>query len=488
MSNDVIQIPYETMSVRAEWLRQRMAESSRAGTVYVACAALVLIVCFAAMVAAFAQAVFLILGGQAATASTYFWNAQANLIILQVALATIGVVAVPAVIFVALQPTHLLLTDSGLQFIAKGTPLHFVRSSILWEDIDRIECVQAAAHGGDVLIVHGKDNRRMSIRIANLSQDDRLKLLDAIKSRAPIAVQEPAVVRTLTTTRDHTYTELWLEAFAAPPRHDSMIPVQPGAVLKEGKYKVEAQLGAGGLGTAYLATADGVERIVLKELILPVFVDAAVRRQALKAFENEAKLLKELDHPNIVKLLDYFVHDQRAYMVLEYINGLSLKALVQEKFPSGLPEQEAIAHALQVCEALEHLHSQSPPVVHRDVTPDNLILNNKGRIKLIDFNVAQQAVSGATAIFVGKPGYLPPEQFRGEPNERSDIFALGATMHYLLTGLEPVALTVSHPKSMQAGITPAMDELVAKATALNASERYTSAFALKKALRDLAQP
>jgi serine/threonine protein kinase, bacterial len=272
-----------------------------------------------------------------------------------------------------------------------------------------------------------------------------------------------------------------LQAFASPPKHENMLPLRAGAVLSDGKYEVEHQLGAGGLGTAYLARDRQQAKVVLKEFILPVYVDAAICRQALKAFEAEARILKGLDHPNIVRLFDFFVQDQRAYMVLEYIDGPSLKLYVQQQ-GQPLPAKDAVKFALQICEALSHLHAQSPPVVHRDVTPDNLILSRDGTIKLIDFNVAQQAETNTTAIFVGKPGYLPPEQFRGEPSVHSDIFAAGASLHFLLTGKDPIALTVSRPKLIQHAVPAPLDDIVAKATALDIKDRYTSVEEFKQAL------
>jgi tRNA A-37 threonylcarbamoyl transferase component Bud32 len=488
MTNEIVAIPYHTMSARADWLRKRMAESGQAGSGYQAASGIILLVCIAAMIAAFAQAAMLLLGGQVATASQYFLIAQSNQLILQIALGGLVAVVIPTTVALALQPTHLLLTDSGLQFSARTTPMHFVRRFIGWDQIEQIECTQSPGRGGEMLIVRGVSGEQMRIKLANLSQQDRLKLLDAIRAKAPLAVQEPAVVRALTASRDQTYTEIWLQAFAAPPKHESMVPVQPGAILADGKYKVESQLGAGGLGTAYLAGNNNDEKVVLKEFILPVFVDAAVCRQALKSFEAEAKILKSLNHVNIVTLLDYFVSDQRAYMVLEYIDGVSLKTLIERDSSSGLSEQDAIPLAVQMCQAISHLHEQAPPVVHRDVTPENLILNSRGTLKLIDFNVAQQAASGATAIFVGKPGYLPPEQFRGEPTVRSDIYAAGATLHYLLTGREPIALSVSHPKSIRgSSVSAAMDEIVAKATSLDEKSRYASASELQTALESLTQ-
>ena len=124
-------------------------------------------------------------------------------------------------------------------------------------------------------------------------------------------------------------------------------------------------------------------------------------------------------------------------------------------------------------------------VVHRDFTPDNLILRKDGLLKLIDFNVARQIESTATGSVVGKPAYLPPEQFRGEPCAQSDIYALGASLHYLLTGQDPEPITASHPRTLRPEISIGLDEFVARATASDLSKRYASAETLLIDLRSL---
>jgi serine/threonine protein kinase len=121
------------------------------------------------------------------------------------------------------------------------------------------------------------------------------------------------------------------------------------------------------------------------------------------------------------------------------------------------------------------LHGRDPPVIHRDFTPDNLIFANCEILKLIDFNVAQQLASAGSRTVVGKHAYIPPEQFRGKATIASDIYALGATMFFLLTGSDPEPITTSHPQELRPEITAELDAIVAKATSPNESERYTDA-------------
>jgi serine/threonine protein kinase len=406
---------------------------------------------------------------------------EANKLILQIAMVVLGGVSIPLVALVATQPTHLLLDQSGIRFAARGL---FKSKQLTWRDIDNIEVMRGAGEKGADLLVLQSAQRKLKLRLASLSHEDRTRLLDSIKRWAPMAVQDPGVVAALTSSRDQTYTELWLQAFAAPPKRESMAPLAKGALLN-GKYRVIDYLGMGGQGTAYLAEDEGSGKVVLKEFVLPVYVDANVRRTSLKAFENEARILKTLNHDHVVKLLDFFVSDQRAYLVLEYVDGPSLRKLVETSGP--VSQKRAAELAVQICKALEHLHSQSPPVVHRDVTPENLILSSStGMLKLVDFNVAHQSSDPTCTSVVGKQAYLPPEQFRGEPCPQSDIYAAGGTMFYLLTGEEPEAITASRPKVANPIISSEFDALVAKATSLDLKSRYQTAELMRNDLECIA--
>lgn len=482
IDSEVVQLDYRTMSARADWLKQRMSESGDAGQTYKVIAGLVFLLALVAIIATFASAIPAILGGTAGSAAEYALAASANQFILQLATVILGAVVVPALVFYTIQPTHLLLTKSGLRFAARGV-LPLTQSELPWQDVEAIDVVHATGVTGSDRLVIRSNKKRITLRLAALSPDDRARLLSAIKQWAPLAVHDPAVVRALSTSRDQSYTELWLQAFTGAPKRENMLPLNKGALLNQ-KYSVLDYLGMGGQGTAYLAEESQTkQKVVLKEFILPVYVDANVRRQALKSFENEARILKTLDHRNVVKLLDFFVADQRAYLVLEFVDGPSLKSLVQKAGP--LPSARVSELALQLCDALTHLHHQSPPVVHRDVSPDNLILSSDGILKLVDFNVAHQSAGGNLTAVVGKQAYMPPEQFRGEPGPQSDIYAAGATLFYLLTGQEPEAISVSHPMFVLDEVDPGIDAVVAKATAIDLSQRYPSAELMKKDLCQL---
>jgi serine/threonine-protein kinase len=310
------------------------------------------------------------------------------------------------------------------------------------------------------------------------SYEDKQLLLNAIRTWAPTISRDTRVIESLQPPSDYSYTELWLQALSAPPKRERFKPLIRDAVLKNERYRVLGSLGAGGQGFAYLVEdCSNQQEVVLKEFILPVYVDISVRKSALKQFENEARILSQLQHPQIVRLLDFFVEDHRAYLVLEHIDGSSMRTIVEGNGPLSIENTRALAN--QMCDILSYLHSQIPPVVHRDFTPDNLILNTNGTLKLIDFNVAQNTESTTTGTVVGKPAYLPPEQFRGTPTTQSDIYAMGATLYFLLTGCDPTPISVSHPTQINSEISASWDNIIARATDLDLNNRYANIAALK---------
>src|SRR5262249_52870654 len=145
----------------------------------------------------------------------------------------------------------------------------------------------------------------MSLRLgAFWTTEDRSRVLEAIERWAPELPRDPEVNAALEPPADYSYTELWMKALSAPPKRERLKPLAENSFLREGKYQIMGALGVGGQGTAYLAQdISSGSTVVLKEFILPVYVDIAVRKQALDKFEREAKILKQLDHPQIVKLI-----------------------------------------------------------------------------------------------------------------------------------------------------------------------------------------
>ncbi len=180
--------------------------------------------------------------------------------------------------------------------------------------------------------VEGMENYPIKLKLGSIATiEERHNLLKAIQFWGADVPRDAQLVDVLTPAQDDSYTELWLQALSAPPKRERLTPISEGALLMEGKYSISGQLGVGGQGTAYLAkrVSDNSE-VVLKEFILPVYVDVNVRRQALESMQHEAAMLKRLDNHRVVRLIEFFVEDHRGYLVLERIDGLSLRRIVEE--------------------------------------------------------------------------------------------------------------------------------------------------------------
>lgn len=221
--------------------------------------------------------------------------------------------------------------------------------------------------------------------------------------------------------------------------------------------------------------------VVIKETIFPVYVDDRIRQDAERRFKSEVELLNRLRHPQIVASYESFIDGARGYLVMEYIEGMSLRQRVKNN--CALSENEVLPLAIQMAEILQYLHSLEPAIIHRDFTPDNLLLGSSNIVKLIDFNVAREVASTRTATVVGKHAYLPPEQFRGDACTQSDIYAFGATLYFLLVGQDPEPITQSFPAENATSVSARMNDIVAKCTDTELSTRYASAAEILDDLR-----
>lgn len=319
--------------------------------------------------------------------------------------------------------------------------------------------------------------------------DSRVNFLHSIKTHLPAEKVDHSVHELLNPTNTSTYTQLWLDSLGSrvnriSRRSDEALAA--GMQLKNGKYEIVESLGSGGQATVYLAkqaTDAGEKQIVLKEFVLPSHAGADLSGRSLEQIQSEFDLMSTISHQNIVQYLEIFVEDHRAYLVLEHIEGKTLRSIVEAR--GALSESEVIALTAQMCTILQSLHQREVPIIHRDFTPENLILAKDGTLKVIDFNVAQHSEEKSTVGIVGKHAYLPPEQFRGKACPQSDIYALGATMYYLLLGEEAEALSCSHPNLGAEICSNRLDSIVAKSTELELTDRYKTAGELAADLEEL---
>jgi len=419
-----------------------------------------------------------------------------------------GIVSL-AIILIALarllrSPAHLGVSERGLSLGWQSKWFSLNGPVVAWSDVKGIVLKR---HGGDnspdgkievsyatprwqyKLFQRADEvgSNKFSIDLRNLDTlEQRHVLCRAFEQWAPPLTVQSDVCEVLTATQSNSYTELWLQALSAPSKRQSLEPLETGKELREGRYLIGEQLGVGGQGTAYAARDNEpddeghVIDLVVKEFVMPVYVDSNSRKDALRRFLDEADLLKRLDNERVVKLSDCFVEDHRGYLVLERIHGNSLKHLVSVDGP--MTEETVSGLLEQMLDVLSYLHGQEPPVVHRDFAPDNLILGKDGVLKLVDFNVAQQSENSMTGTIVGKQSYVPPEQLRGMATPASDIYALGATLYFVLTGSDPEPLSVSHPRETVPHVSRELDEIVARCTALDEKMRFQSVSEIRSLL------
>ncbi len=361
---------------------------------------------------------------------------------------------------------------------------------VRWEDLQSVTLTKprnsASSCSWQIHFYTGNNKLKPALRLklSALEPSQQRALIEAIECQAPQSKIDATLLELFRTDHGKSYTELWLQSLSSAPKRERLTPLQEGQCLDSGRYVVLRQLAVGGQGTAYIAIDNAAKdvqysQIVLKEFVLPVYVDKEVRRQALEKFQRESQTLKDLDHPQIVRLLNYFIEDHRAYLVLEHIEGHTLRNLVETQGP--LLEEVVRTLAAQMCEILAYLHNLEPLLIHRDFTPDNLILGTNGILKLIDFDVARRDAASKTTV-VGKHSFIPPEQFRGRPSSQSDIYAMGATLHFLLTGQDPEPLSKSVPSECGVHVSDDLNAIVMKATELDLQLRFKTATEIQDAL------
>lgn len=242
------------------------------------------------------------------------------------------------------------------------------------------------------------------------------------------------------------------------------------------RYIFRQILAQGGMGIIYLADDKKNENTpcVIKQLILRP-TDKYEHDEAVRLFKREAEVLKFLNHPGIVKLIDsHAAEDGHYFLVMDYIQGKTLDELLRKK--GTFSSQATVEIAIQCCEVLEYLHKKNPPIIYRDLKPSNLMLTPEGHVVFIDFGIARAFMpQELTATRVVTTGYSPPEQYYGKPELRSDLYALGATMGQLLTGNKPKPLTMSAPGKVNANVLPSLNNLVQRLTANSVTDRPLSA-------------
>jgi serine/threonine protein kinase len=250
--------------------------------------------------------------------------------------------------------------------------------------------------------------------------------------------------------------------------------------LLHGRYVVRKLLGQGGMGAVYLAEDQQVfNRLCVVKEMLPYYTTPAERQQAEQNFEREARLLASLRNPGIPQVYDYFVENSNYYLAMEWVEGENLEDHLARQ-GGQLPEAEVLDYAQQLAGILIHIARQNPPIIHRDIKPANVIVGADGQVKLVDFGIAKAATLSQTgkSIILGTPGYAPPEQYTAHTEPRTDIYAMGAMLHHLLTGRDPRnAPPFQFPlvRTLAPGVSPEIEKIVAEMLQPDPAFRPTAA-------------
>jgi serine/threonine protein kinase len=272
----------------------------------------------------------------------------------------------------------------------------------------------------------------------------------------------------------------------------------PDTVLQE-RYRIVRQLGRGGMGAVYEAIDQRLGKTVaLKETLSS---EPSMRKQ----FEREARLLAGMHHSALPQVSDHFVEGNRAFLVMQFIGGVDLAKIISQQ-PGPFPRDQVIAWADQLLDALIYLHSRDRQVIHRDIKPHNLKLTATGQIALLDFGLAKaqasdQSITASQAFFGYTRHYAPLEQIQDQRTDpRSDIYALGATLYHLLTGIKPPDAMVRASAVVNAGkdplkladqihaaVGPQISAILNKAMAQKPEERYENATEFREALRRIGR-
>ncbi len=283
-----------------------------------------------------------------------------------------------------------------------------------------------------------------------------------------------------------------------------------GTLLRE-RYQILELVGQGGMGAVYKASDLRLEgRVCAVKEILPTLTQASTSTEELEQmseqFRREASVLARLDHPNLPKVSDYFAEGPREYLVMDFVDGRDLQELLQEATRRNefLAESVVLGWAVQLLDALEYMHEQAPPVLHRDIKPGNIKLTPRGTIKLVDFGLVKVLQVDETRTVTvlqgrGTAAYTPLEQYgsdSGYTDARTDLYSLGATLYHLLAGIPPVDAKERflHPgalaslRQLNPAISPRCERAIFQALSMHPNERPSSAREMRNVLLGSAPP
>ncbi|HEX7737394.1 MAG TPA: ABC transporter substrate-binding protein [Ktedonobacteraceae bacterium] len=293
-------------------------------------------------------------------------------------------------------------------------------------------------------------------------------------------------------TRAQVYMQITLSADARTTVRLVQPQPQPQAVLPllHERYRILSQVGTGGFGAVYKARdtrANG--RIVAIKAIELNTLSAAQAIEATDTFNRELSLLSNLNHPHLPAIHEHFIDETHWYLVMDFIDGEPLDEYLQQTQQSSLPLQQVLPIGSQLCDVLRYLHQLQPPVIFRDLKPANIMRTPGGRLYLIDFGIARRFKPGQIrdTTPLGSPGFAAPEQYgKAQTTQRSDIYSLGATLYFLLTGYDPASTPFHLPaiRTLCPTLPEPLAELITSMLALDPAGRPATIGAVQQVLNN----
>lgn len=318
-----------------------------------------------------------------------------------------------------------------------------INHSYKWSDLQSIIFAQNGipSTNSNELILSFRNNGRVSLELNALTQEKLMAIINVALFYKPTIELLPQECQSifrpnqLPDNENENFTEIWQSDFERRSAPTSFVPLEQGTKLQKGNLEIVGQIASGGMSAIYLAKHTMLKTVVIKESVIPGAALSEIATKAAELFHREAILLSLIDHPRIVRIYDYFVENDRHYLLLEHLQGRTMRAYVARNGP--VEEKLAIDWALQSARILEYLHNLATPIIHRDYTPDNLIISADTKLRVVDFGASSTFLSTATGTIIGKMAYMAPEQLKGKATTASDIFALGGVMRFLMTGADP---------------------------------------------------
>ncbi|MFP4499268.1 MAG: protein kinase domain-containing protein, partial [Vulcanimicrobiota bacterium] len=256
----------------------------------------------------------------------------------------------------------------------------------------------------------------------------------------------------------------------------------------DGRYKISQHVATGGMGAIYKGEDTRLKTTVAIKEMLDFFQSDDDRKYAIQRFQEEALLLADLRHPNIPRVTDHFIEKKRYYLIMDFIQGKSTEKILQENGGRGLPLDRTITWAFQICDVLHYLHSRQPPVIYRDMKPSNVMIQSNEKVMLVDFGIARHFSPRRPGTMIGTHGYAPPEQYKGNTEPRSDLYALAATLHHLISGNDPtqgVPFQFKPIREFRQDAPVMLENILKKALENRPQERFRDGNEMKLAFQNL---